>query len=68
MRNPIFCEFCEKCGRKLNPKDIAELELDTRDNTYHRLGETPEKFSQGVFTFGRDCAKTILKNKGNING
>jgi hypothetical protein len=61
--------FCEKCGKKLlRDRDIVPLELDTRDNTYHlpELNEIPVEFSQGCFSFGKDCAKTILKNKGNI--
>ena len=67
----IIPTFCEKCGKKLlKNKDIVSLELDTRDNTYHlpELNEIPTEFSQGCFDFGKDCAKTILKNKGSANG
>lgn len=61
-------EYCENCGRELNPKDITELELDKRDNTYHlpEANEIPEEFSQGVFSFGKDCAKKLLKESKHV--
>jgi hypothetical protein len=55
--------YCEKCGRRLKPKDIVYLELDMRDNTLHlpENKEVPETFSQGCFAFGKACADIILK-------
>ena len=56
-------QYCEKCGRRLKPKDIVYLELDMRDNSFHlpENKEVPETVSQGCFAFGKDCAKTMLK-------
>jgi hypothetical protein len=50
-------EFCECCGRKLDPKRAVLLELDQRDGTYHDFRDVPEEFSQGWFAFGPLCAK-----------
>jgi hypothetical protein len=36
------------------------LELDQRTNTYHNFG-VPEKYSQGWFPFGPDCANKLLR-------
>lgn len=55
--------YCHRCGEKLNNKRIVWLELDQRDNTFTDK-PVPEEFSQGGFSFGVACAKTILKNKG----
>lgn len=51
--------YCERCGRKLNPKKTAWLTLDQRTNTYTDQ-HVPDEFSQGGFEFGSDCAE-ILK-------
>jgi hypothetical protein len=53
--------YCEFCGRKLNPKEVVELELDRRTNTYRLPGEIPLAYSQGIFSFGKDCAAKMLK-------
>ena len=56
---------CEHCGAKLDPKKVIWLELDQRTNTYTDQS-VPEEDSQGYFSFGIGCAKTILK-RGGIN-
>ena len=53
----MFNYFCERCGKKLNPKTMVSLEFDQRDNTYHDFGDVPENKSQGGFLFGVACAK-----------
>jgi len=50
--------FCERCGAKLAEDKIFWLELDQRTGTYTL--DVPEKFSQGGFAFGQDCAKIML--------
>lgn len=50
---------CECCGKRLDPTKVIHLELDQRINEYHDFGGVgePEKYSQGMFPFGPDCAK-----------
>jgi hypothetical protein len=60
---------CEKCGEKLDPDTMVWLELSHKTGMYTRPdldGDLPEDESQGGFTFGRACAKTVLKNGGNM--
>lgn len=60
---------CTCCGKKLNPKTMAWLELDQDTNLYH----DPEKgipkghTSQGGFPFGSACARKVLRNGGNVD-
>jgi hypothetical protein len=49
-------EFCECCGRKLDPARMVLLELDQRDGTYHDFRDVPTDVSQGWFAFGTACA------------
>lgn len=56
--------LCERCGEKLNPKTLVGLELNSRKNRFHKPGEVPAKDSQGVFYFGKACAKAVLANDG----
>ena len=51
--------FCERCGAKLAGDKIWWLEYDQRTGTYS-LEAVPEEFSQGGFSFGKDCAKIML--------
>ncbi len=54
-------DACERCERVLDPKQIVWLELDTNTNLFHRPENFPaDGLSQGLFTFGRDCAKREL--------
>ena len=54
-------EFCTCCGRSLNHKRIAWLELDMRSSTYHARQDVPEEDSQGWFPFGTACARKVEK-------
>jgi hypothetical protein len=57
---------CERCGDMLNPKDITWLEHSSTDGLYHI--KIPEgHISQGYFSFGKACAKIILKKTKNSN-
>jgi len=58
-------EYCENCGRELNPKKIKWLELDTRTNTFTD-DELPEQYSQGGFPFGIACAKRVLAGQASV--
>lgn len=57
---------CERCGEKLNPKTMVELELDMRTSQYGLPGSVPAQHSQGLFYFGRACAKHVLANNGYV--
>lgn len=58
-------DFCERCGKELDPVKIVWLELDQRTNTFTDQ-EVPEDFSQGGFSFGPDCAKKVLKERDGV--
>lgn len=66
MENLNETNFCECCGRALNNKRIAELELNMVNGLYCVPGTVPENESQGIFTFGKSCAKKILNNGGMV--
>ena len=51
-------DTCTCCDRKLNGQ-VAWLELDQRDDTYHDHGGVPPEKSQGWFPFGMTCARKI---------
>ncbi len=51
---------CEHCGQKLNPAKIAWLELSFKTGRWYQPGDCPEDESQGCFTFGQACAKTVM--------
>jgi hypothetical protein len=54
--------YCERCNERLNPKTAVWLELSNTDGKYYT--EIPKgHISQGVFSFGKACAKTELKSK-----
>lgn len=54
--------YCERCDQMLDPKTLVWLELSNTTTLYHKPGELPEgEVSQGCFTFGRDCARKLLK-------
>lgn len=54
--NALCDQYCTRCERKLNPNNIAMLELDQRTNTYHDFDDVPPEYSQGWFPFGVNCA------------
>lgn len=51
---------CERCGEILNPKTVKWLELSNTDGRYYP-SIPDDHISQGLFSFGRACAKTQLK-------
>lgn len=51
--------YCERCRQLLNPATAVWLELSTRTGLYSDE-KLPEAESQGCFTFGPDCARTVL--------
>lgn len=54
--------YCEKCGDKINPKTAVWLELSLTDGNYYDSNSFPRNHeSQGGFSFGKACAKTVLK-------
>jgi hypothetical protein len=54
---------CECCGRELNKKRIAYLELSFRTGKWYAPGECPENESQGCFPFGIACANNTLNQE-----
>lgn len=54
--------ICENCKRKLNPKRMVWLEIDSRKpDEWREIGVIAEEYSQGCFPFGLDCYKTMKK-------
>jgi hypothetical protein len=50
---------CERCNERLNPKTAVWLELSNSNGMYYT--EIPAGHdSQGMFSFGRACAKKEL--------
>jgi hypothetical protein len=60
---------CERCNEKLNPAKAVWLELSITDGKYYPSGCFPQGHeSQGEFSFGKDCARTVItKDPGNEN-
>jgi hypothetical protein len=58
--NPTYCHHC---GRPLKPHQRVWLELNWATNEYHKPGTVAEADSQGIFPFGRDCAKKVVAKK-----
>jgi hypothetical protein len=60
-KQPI--NYCECCGRKLNPKRIKWLEMNCRTGEWTDSDKAPwpAEASQGCFPFGIACAKRWLK-------
>lgn len=50
---------CARCGRELEPGRLVWLELSTKTGRYTDPDRVriPEDESQGLFPFGKDCAK-----------
>lgn len=58
-------DICERCGEILKPNNIVWLELEQENGLYFEKNKFPVNGkSQGLFTFGKTCAKNIIKNKG----
>lgn len=60
---------CERCNEKLNPDKAVWLELSITDGKYYPTNCFPKDHdSQGEFSFGKDCARTVLtKDPTNFN-
>lgn len=59
--------FCECCERRLNPKTLVLLELNCETGELVKPGTAPWSDgpqSQGCFTYGRTCARRLLKERG----
>lgn len=57
---------CQRCGKQ-HLSEFTWLELNTYTNRYHRPEKLPiAGLSQGLFPFGRACAKAQLKADGVI--
>lgn len=55
-------QFCTRCNKELNPKNIVWLELSNTDGRYYNTIPTGHR-SQGCFPFGPDCAPKELKQQ-----
>jgi hypothetical protein len=63
-------EQCIRCGKLISSKKIVYLELnmDTGIYTDPRVsGYLSENISQGMHPFGKNCAISVLKNKGELD-
>jgi hypothetical protein len=60
---------CERCNEVLNPAKAVWLELSITDAKYYPPTCFPKTHeSQGGFSFGKDCARTVLtKDPENYN-
>jgi hypothetical protein len=50
---------CERCGKR-HMSEWVYLELNAATGRYAEPGSVPTNDSQGLFRFGRDCAKRAL--------
>lgn len=58
---PTPTVYCEECASELTGEAHAlEMSIDGR---YAYEGQIPEIDSQGVFTFGRDCARRLMAER-----
>jgi hypothetical protein len=55
-------EHCFRCGKEITGS-IVFLELNMFTNRFSEE-EVSEKESQGMFPFGKACARAVLKNDG----
>ena len=53
--------FCERCERELKPKQVVWLELRMGTDEWGLPGWLEPEDSQGVFSFGKSCAKSQLE-------
>jgi hypothetical protein len=57
-------QYCTKCGKKLNKKTLVMLELNWKTNEYSDPAKPlASEDSQGLFPFGKDCAKALTSHK-----
>ena len=53
--------YCTRCGELLKADRVVWLELSWKTNEYTRPGIIPEAESQGMWAFGKKCAKAALE-------
>lgn len=58
-------ETCMECGKTIKSGKVIWLEMNMKTGEY-KEELLPGEPSQGMFPFGADCAKTVLKNKGQL--
>lgn len=51
-----------RCGKK-HLGSFVWLELNNRTNQFNTIGSVPPADSQGLFPFGKACAKTQLREE-----
>lgn len=54
---------CEMCKRVLNPETAVWYELSFETGRWYLPEECPPEESQGLFSFGPDCAKKVKVTK-----
>jgi len=57
-------DYCERCGEKLKEGNIEWLELSNTTNIWHWHKVPEHEVSQGMFAFGKTCAKRVIENNG----
>jgi len=57
-------QICERCGKEIRSGREVWLEYNNGNDTYHKPGDVPEEKSLGIYVFGADCARAILRNGG----
>ena len=63
-------EYCQKCGKEVDPKKAIWLEWDLR-TAGPTLEKIPEQHSQGSFPYGPECGpkiKRLLKAGKKVSG
>ena len=57
-------QWCERCGQALDTDKLVWLELNTYTGIYSEPGTVPKDESQGCFTFGQACARSVIEAGG----
>jgi len=65
---PPWQVYCERCGAALDGHKAVWLELNMYTGLYSDpdSSKIPAEESQGVFSFGTDCAKVVLHENGAV--
>ena len=59
---------CQRCGKALKPGEHVWLELNTFTLEYHKPGDVLPEESQGLFPFGKRCAKLAVAQERPLYG
>lgn len=54
--------YCEECGKILKEGEEIWLELSIDDGNYYTDNFPVDHKSQGLFPFGKSCAKRVRKS------